>query len=95
MYILTKNVFASKAYLIFYYWVYDIIAKVVWILNNLSKCKQFNASGLGSYSFCENMDLVFLDFAVLVILPDLFILEEVAPLDFDERGPFLSAGFLD
>lgn len=50
---------------------------------------------MGSYSFCENMDLVFLDFAVLVILPDLFILEEVAPLDFDERGPFLSAGFLD
>jgi len=42
------------------------------------------------------MDLVFFDFAVLVILPDLFIREELAPLDFIERGPFLfRTGFLD
>jgi hypothetical protein len=38
---------------------------------------------------------VFFDFAVFVILPDLFIRDELAPFDFIERGPFLSAGFLD
>jgi len=41
---------------------------------------------LGSYSFCEKIDLVFLDLAVLVTRPDLFIREE-APFDFIERGP--------
>lgn len=35
------------------------------------------------------MDFVFLDFAVFVTLPDLFIREDVAPFDLIERGPFL------
>lgn len=39
--ILTRNCLASRAYLILLLTVSDIIASIVWILNNLSKWMQF------------------------------------------------------
>ena len=93
-YILTKNCFASNAYLTFYYNVSAIKARVVWILNNLSKWRQFKLSGFGSYSFWEKIDFVFFDFAVFVTLPDLFILED-GPFDLMDNGPLRYGAFLD
>ena len=76
------------AYRIFYYWFSDIIANIVWMRNKRSKCRQFKDSGLGSSYFCENIDLVlFLDFTVFVMRPDLFMREVLLALDLIDNGP--------
>lgn len=93
--ILIKNCFASIAYRILLSTELEIIAKIVWILNNLSKCIQFNDYGFGSYYRYENILFEFFDFVALATRPDLFILDIPLP-DFDllEDNPFFYVFFL-